>query len=115
MGDSITASCSASLIVCADEKTQESVMDRLQPYQWAILNAPKVIRLNNGRIKRVEADLPSCRNCTHCGPDVKPHPISGVMLIRCDHPDWDDEETEMREIDPTFGEMCADHSMLNNA
>ena len=30
-----------SIIVCADEKTMASVLDRLQPYQKAIVTAPK--------------------------------------------------------------------------
>lgn len=46
------ADCSASLVVCADQETMDRVMPRLQPYQWAILNAPKVIRLNGGRVKQ---------------------------------------------------------------
>ena len=48
-----------------------------------------------------------CTNCTHCGPR-----ISGNM-IRCDHPEWGDEDTEMREIDMTFGGWCADYSRVN--
>lgn len=30
----------------------DRVMPRLQPYQWAILNAPKKIRINCGRLKQ---------------------------------------------------------------
>jgi hypothetical protein len=59
-------------------------------------------------------NLPNCRNCTHCGSSVGVHGTSGVTLIRCNHPDWGDEDTEMREIDPTFGQMCADYSQEND-
>ena len=59
-------------------------------------------------------NLPNCRNCTHCGPSVGVHGKSGITVIRCNHPDWGDEDTEMREIDPTFGEMCADYSQENS-
>ncbi len=56
---------------------------------------------------------PNCRTCIHCGPDARTHPVSGVTLIRCNHADWEDEETDMRELDPTFGEMCEDYSRQN--
>jgi len=59
-------------------------------------------------------NMPNCRNCIHCGPDAGKTPIKGTPLIRCNHPDWGDEETEMRELDPTFGEMCADYSREND-
>ncbi len=59
-----------------------------------------------GHVSALE-NMESCRNCTHCGPNVSDY------LIRCNHPDWGDEETEMRELDPTFGEMCADYSRQN--
>ena len=59
-------------------------------------------------------NLPNCRNCTHCGSSVGVHGPSGVTLIRCNHPIWGDEDTEMREIDPAFGEMCADYSQEND-
>lgn len=58
-------------------------------------------------------NMPNCRNCTHCGPDSGTTPIKATVLIRCNHPDWGDEETEMREIDPAFGEECADYSRQN--
>ena len=59
-------------------------------------------------------NLPNCRNCTHCGPSVGVHGKSGITLIRCNHPAWGGEDTEMRQIDPTFGEMCADYSEENS-
>lgn len=40
-GDCPSASCSASLILCADQETMDRVLTRLQPYQRAILDAPK--------------------------------------------------------------------------
>jgi hypothetical protein len=66
-----------------------------------------------GHVSALE-NLPNCRNCTHCSPSVGVHGKSGITLIRCNHPDWGDEDTEMREIDPTFGEMCADYSEEND-
>lgn len=65
-----------------------------------------------GHVSALE-NMESCRNCTHCGPSVGARGKSGIMLIRCNHPDWGDEETNMREIDPTFGEMCEDYSRQN--
>lgn len=59
-------------------------------------------------------NMPNCRTCIHCGSDARTHPVSGVTLIRCNHPDWGDEDTEMRELDPTFGEMCEDYSRQND-
>ena len=40
MGDSCPPPCS-TLLVCADEETKASVLDHLQPYQKAIVTAPK--------------------------------------------------------------------------
>ena len=54
-----------------------------------------------------------CSKCRHCGPPVGEHSTSGTPLIRCDHPSWEDEETEMREIDPTFAEICSDFERHN--
>lgn len=45
----------------------------------------------------------TCLNCEYCG-------LKRSALIRCDHPSWDDEETEMRYVDPTFAEACEDYS-----
>ena len=47
-------------------------------------------------------DRPTCHDCRHCGPQLPDDEI------RCDHPDWDDEDTDQREITPQFGEMCGD-------
>ncbi len=55
----------------------------------------------------------TCTQCRHCGPPVGSHPTSGTPLIRCNHPSWGDEETEMREIDPDFAEMCEDFDSQN--
>jgi hypothetical protein len=59
-------------------------------------------------------NLPNCRNCAHCGPSVVFHGKSGPTLIQCNHPEWGAEDTEMRKIDPAFGEMCADYSLPND-
>jgi len=65
-----------------------------------------------GHLSALE-NMPNCRNCEHCGGDARNHPRSGTPLIRCNHPSLDDEEPEEHEIDPTFGEMCADYSRMN--
>ena len=38
-----------SIIVCADEETMASVLDRLQPYQKAIITAPKYSAISGAR------------------------------------------------------------------
>jgi hypothetical protein len=50
----------------------------------------------------------NCHKCKHCGP-----PRLGET-IRCDSPTWkriqEPDDSEMREIHPTFAEECEEYS-----
>jgi len=54
------AACSAYLVVCADQDAMDRVMDRLQPYQKAIIDAPKYSAIRGAR--RINT-----RSCCNCG------------------------------------------------
>ena len=58
-----------------------------------------------------------CLSCQHCGPKLRQatSPIGEVFqIIRCDHPDWEDEDTTMREIDSEFGGECSEFELNAN-
>lgn len=53
-----------------------------------------------------------CLSCKHCGSKLRKATSprgEEFQIIRCDHPDWENEETTMREIDSEFGEECSSY------
>ncbi len=50
----------------------------------------------------------NCHKCKHCGP------LRKNDAIRCDSPTWtriqEPDDSEMREIHPTFAEECEEYS-----
>lgn len=62
--------------------------------------------------KRESAPAPAaCSACRHCGPAIGDR-------IRCHHPFWNEigepEDSDMRELHPSFAEECEDYELPND-